>query len=107
MLKIIKSRLKKLKEEDFVKERKKICNDCPHNTKNINRLSIKQKSLDLLSNLLTFIMTGKFNEDKSACNLCGCTLIYKIPEIDEVCDDGRWRSIYLPNSAQKIKKQRK
>lgn len=93
------SRFRKYKEteEDFVKERKQICNTCPHNTKNINKLSIKQKCLNLLSNLLTLLMTGKFNENDYACNLCHCTLIYKIPEIEETCLDNRWKSIYIQN----------
>jgi hypothetical protein len=100
---ILKSRWRK--EEDFAKERMKICNVCEFNTKNIEKITIKQKVVNFFSNILTLFMTGKLNDDNSACSICSCTLTFKVLEIDEKCDKNRWDSIYIPNSAQKNKKQ--
>lgn len=88
---ILLSRNKKPNQEQWVLDRKKECDKCPFNTKNMKSISIKQKVLRFLSNLLTLIMTGKLNEDNSECNLCGCTLSFKQIEITEKCDDNRWK----------------
>ena len=100
---ILLSRIKKPKTEGWIEDRRAICNICPHNTKNLNSVSIKQKIVRLFSNVLTFIMTLKLNEDDSECSLCTCTLYYKIKEESETCLDNRWKSIYIPNSAKKQK----
>lgn len=95
---IITSRFKI--ETDFSKERMKICNKCEHNSKNKNKISIKQKILNKLSSLVTFILTGRFNEDNSVCTICTCTIIYKVVEELEECNhpiENQWKSIYIPN----------
>lgn len=92
LLTILLSRFKtKNQNEQWVKDRIKECNICPHNTKNIKKISLKQKIYRVLSNLLTFVTTGKFNEDDSECNLCGCTLSFKVVETTEKCNDNRWK----------------
>lgn len=103
VVRIIMSRFRK--EEDFARERMKICNTCEFNTKNINKITFKQNIVNFFSNILTFITTGKLNEDNSACSICTCTLSFKVVERDEICDKDKWESIYIPNSAQKLKKQ--
>ncbi len=106
---IILSRIKKTKVEKWAKERMKICRDCPYNTKNQEKISTKQKIVRFFSNLLTFITTGRFNEDNSECGICFCTLTYKVTTKQEVCehpDGDKWKSVYIPNSAQKIKFKR-
>lgn len=85
------------KKQDFSTERLKICNICEFNTKNISNISIKQKLINSLSNILTFITTGKFNESDDSCSLCGCTLEFKVLEKEEKCDKNKWKSIYIPN----------
>ena len=91
-LKIIAlSRLKKPKQEGWIKDRRKVCDSCEFNTKNIENISLKQKVVNLLSNILTLVTTGKLNEDNSACKICTCTLAYKIPEPTENCDKNKWK----------------
>lgn len=97
------SRFKKTKKQPWIEERTEICNSCEFNTKNINEISFKQKVARVLSNILTLVTTGKFNEDDSECSICYCTLSFKIPEKEETCLKGKWKSIYTPNSAQKEK----
>lgn len=69
------------------------------------KISFKQKVLRLLSNCLTLLMKAKLNDSDAECSICGCTLQYKVIEEDEYCPKDKWKSIYIPNSAQKTKKQ--
>ena len=85
------SRFKKPKNEQWIKDRIKQCEVCPFNTKNMTKISIKQRVCRVLSNVLTLITTGHLNEDNSECSLCECTLLYKIPEPTSKCDDNRWK----------------
>lgn len=100
---IFSSRFKE--NSNFAKERMKICEVCEFNTKNMQSITLKQKVLNLFSNLVTLITTGKRNESDDSCNLCGCTLSFKVVEESEICDKGKWKSIYTPNSGQKNKEQ--
>jgi hypothetical protein len=99
--KILKSRFKK--ESDFAKERMKICDVCEYNTKNMQRISLKQKTFNFFSNLVTLLTKGKRNESDDSCNICGCTLSFKILEEGESCpaEPSKWKSIYIKNSAKK------
>jgi len=99
VVRIIMSRFRE--KENFAIERMKICNVCEFNTKNINKVKFKQKVVNFFSNVLTFVTTGEFNEDNSACSICTCTLAFKVVEKDEDCNLNKWKSIYIPNSAQK------
>lgn len=94
---IVLSRFKKEKNEPWIKERKIICLGCTFNTKNVIKVSFKQKVKRFFSNILTLVLTGKLDSDNSECSICGCPLKYKIPEIEEECDKGKWKSIYIPN----------
>lgn len=94
---IILSRFRKEQNEPWVKERRVICLSCTFNTKNIIKISFKQKIIRFFSNVLTLLLTGKLDKDNSECSICGCPLKYKIPEITEECDKGKWKSIYIPN----------
>lgn len=87
---IIRSRLKSKKNmPDWYYERLKVCEKCPHNSKNKNSLSLKQKILYLLNNLEPF------------CSICGCNLFAKssIPYPDEDCgmvnlgEESKWKHI--------------
>lgn len=100
------SRVKKTKTEQWIKDRRKICYVCPYNTRNLDKISFKQKVSRFFSNCLTLIMTGRLNEDNSECSICTCTLTYKTKSEYEGCNhpvEDQWKSIYLPNSAQKEK----
>lgn len=77
-------------------KRLKVCKGCKYNTKNIDKISFKQKILDFLSNLLTLIMTGKINISKDACSICTCTLYHKANEPVEYCPHpkkDKWKEI--------------
>lgn len=100
---IILSRRKKPNNEQWIEDRTRVCNTCPHNTANMKKISFKQRILRLFSNLLTLTMTGKFNDSDAECSICTCTLEFKIPTESETCDDNRWKSIYIPNSGQNKK----
>lgn len=92
------------KEEDFAKERMKICNVCEFNTKNMQKIRFKQKVVNFFSNALTLITTGKLNESDDSCNICGCTLIFKVLEEGTSCpaEPSKWKSIYIPNNEKRI-----
>ena len=98
---VLSRKNKKPQTEKWIEERTRICNACPFNTANMEKVSFKQKVIRFLSNTLTLTMTGKFNDSDSECSKCGCTLEFKVVEISEACLDNRWKSIYIPNSAQK------
>lgn len=89
---ILLSRNKKTRKvEQWEKDREKDCFSCKFNTKNMEKITYKQKVYRFFSNLLTIIMTGKKNQDDSECSLCHCTLIYKIPDEEEECEAGIWK----------------
>lgn len=71
---IIRSRLKSKKNmPDWYYERLKVCEKCPHNSKNKDSLSLKQKILYLLNSL------------KPYCSICFCQLESKCSEESESC----------------------
>lgn len=88
---ILLSRNKKPNQEQWRLDRKKECDKCPFNTKNMETISFKQKVYRFLSNALTLITTGKPNIDNSECSLCYCTLSFKQIEPTETCLDNRWK----------------
>lgn len=92
---ILLSRFKNqdLKKEKWIKEREKVCNSCEFNTANIKNISIKQKIINVLSNTLTLILTGKSNVSDDACAICTCTLHFKQKEKLENCPKGKWKKI--------------
>jgi hypothetical protein len=99
---IILSRINKTKTESWVEDRRHVCSLCPHNSKNNSDSTLKQRIYKLLSDSLTFI-TGAINYDLGQCKICLCDLYYKSKSDVEDCEDGRWKSIYTPNSAQEEK----
>lgn len=103
---ILKSRLKKENETELTKQRRIMCNTCPTNSKNQEKPSLKTKILIFLSDLLTLIMLReKTTLGTCAHPDCGCDIYYKTQEVEEECPEEKWKSIYIPNSAQKNKKQ--
>lgn len=100
---IIKSRFLKVKEK-WVYQRRDICKDCPLNSKNLEKLTAKQKILNFFSKLLTKITFAE-SEDLGECTHeeCGCDIFFKTQVKEEICHDNKWKSIYIPNTAQKQK----
>ena len=91
-LKIITlSRFKKPSEQQWIEDRRNQCKVCPFNTKNMSKISFKQKAYRVMSNILTLITTGHLDEDNSECSLCHCNLYYKQTEPSEICLDNRWK----------------
>lgn len=93
---IIKSRFKTETSEDWVKERRKVCNECEFNSLNSTDTNIKLKMYKLVSDFYTFLTRSK-NENLGECTICGCDLFYKSREEEEKCDKNKWKSIYIPN----------
>lgn len=107
---IILSRFKKESQEDWVEERRRICKVCEYNSKNKEKLSIKERFFKFLSDLYTFI-TFSDSEDLGECE-CLCSIYYKTLEETEECfakekgEEDKWKSIYKPNSSNTINGKR-
>lgn len=95
---ILLSRFKKEKNESWVKERRIICFNCPHNTKNKEKISLKLKASKLLSDFYSLVTFSEYKE-LGSCSICTCPIFYKSREIEEECDaqPSKWKSIYIPN----------
>lgn len=91
IFRILKSRLKKKKEEDWILERREACRVCPFNSKNMEKIPWNKKMLIKLSNFYSYI-TGNLDEDNlGSCTKCGCSVFYGSAEITEECPDNRWK----------------
>lgn len=62
----------------------------------------------ILSDFLTFVTFAE-KTNLGTCKICFCPLYYKTMEMEEICEanPSKWKSIYIPNSAQKIKNKNK
>jgi len=102
---IIKSRFKKDTGESWVEERRKICKVCPFNSKNKEKLSVKNKFIKIFSDLYTTITFSEYI-DLGTCS-CECPIWYKTADEEEECwakeekNDDKWKSIYIPNNKKK------
>lgn len=100
---IIKSRFVRDKNEDWVKERREICKACrTYNSLYYQeKISLKNKIYKILSDFYTFI-TFSENEELGQClsPRCGCSIWHKTAINSEKCEEGKWQSIYKPNTAQ-------
>lgn len=92
---ILLSRLKHNKEEEWVRDRQKICLSCENNSINSSGFNIRRFFLATLSTLLSFL-TGRIKEDGSIgyCNICGCDNFWKISMEGEQCSANppKWES---------------
>lgn len=90
---IIKSRLKKPKEDKEVLRKRSICKDCEFNSLNMEKLPFKKLIIKKLSNFYSFI-AGKSEEDNLGnCTACeSCSIYFKILMSDEGedCIKGYW-----------------
>jgi len=89
---IIYSRLKKIKTEDFVKERRAECKKCEWNTLNINseKLTTEQKIIKFFSDTYSYI-TGNAEKDVlGGCSICGCSVYFKTIDEDS-CPKNKWK----------------
>jgi len=102
--KILLSRFKRNKNEQWVKERREVCKNCPYNSKNSKKHNIL---LEKLSHLLDYITLSE-KEDLGFCE-CGCDIAKKTLIEEEQCyskligEEDKWQSIYIPNKAQEKK----
>lgn len=79
---IIKAKLfgkYKYKNEEWFKERKKICDSCPLQSDN------KENKKGL-----RFVILKTLNLNKPFCTVCGCEIEAKISEQYESCPQGKW-----------------
>lgn len=95
---IVKSRFKKDSEENWIKERREICKNCPQNTLNLNKITLKIRILIRLSKIYSFI-TGDNREYRGNCSVCGCDVTNLTNEEAQDCsnEEPKWKSIYIPN----------
>ena len=108
--KIILSRLKKTKEEEFVKQRREICRVCEYNSLNREKIPLNKLILKKLSDFYSLI-TGNLEVDVLGnCTACeSCSIYYKSLD-EEHCphpNEDKWVSIFIPNSAKKNLKTEK
>lgn len=88
---IIKSRLHKQREEDWVKQRRVTCLGCQYNYINKEHTTRMQDFLAALSYFLSWIF-GRAEEDVLGnCTVCGCSCYFKSAEEEEACPKGKWK----------------
>lgn len=96
---IILSRFKKEKEEQWIKERREACLNCQYNSLNSPHKSLKNKILKNLSDFYTWITFSNI-EDRGECE-CGCPITLKTAEKEEECwakvnkNDDKWKNIKI------------
>jgi hypothetical protein len=84
IIRILTSRFKKDKKEQWVLDRRKTCSLCHYNSLNQKKLSLKIKILKTLSDFYTWI-TFQEKTDLGTCTDCGCDLFYKTMTEEENC----------------------
>lgn len=96
---IVLSRLKKEKPDPIVEAKRKICAFCEWNTKNQIKLSLGVRLVKGLSDFYSWITGNAEKDNLGNCTACEiCSIYYKTLEISEVCEKGKWKSIYIPNN---------
>jgi hypothetical protein len=93
--------------EDIIKKRE-LCAICEYNSLNMEKIPLGKRLLKRASDFYSFIC-GKLHEDNLGnCTACeSCSIFFKTAD-EEHCPHplgDKWKSVYIPNSAQKNKKQ--
>lgn len=104
---ILMSRWKRGKLTEDVIKKRELCAKCEYNSLNMKKIPLKKKVMKELSDFYSLIC-GKLDEDSLGnCTACdSCSIFYKSLD-EEHCPHplgDKWKSIYIPNSGQKIKK---
>ena len=89
------SRLRKVEEESFITERRKICETCPFNSINAYKVSLWGRILKVASDFYSLITFNKDVDVLGSCTICGCSLFYSTQEKTEQCSakPPKWKSI--------------
>lgn len=90
---IIKSRFKKNKEEDWVEKRRQTCKACPYNSKNVEKIPFDKRVIIYLSDFYSWICGKKKEDNLGNCTYCGCSIFYSSSEEFERCKLGKWDNI--------------
>lgn len=93
LLRIIRSRFKKTKEEQWLLDRREACRVCPFNSKNVEKIPWRKKIVIKLSDFYSWV-TGNSDEDNLGnCLKCSsCSVFYKTLEKEfESCPENRWK----------------
>lgn len=106
---IILSRIKKTKTNNLVEQKRDICKYCEYNTINIEKIPLNKLILKRLSDFYSFV-TGNSDVDVLGnCVACETCSVYYKSRDEEDCphpDGDKWKSVYIPNSAQnKLKRE--
>lgn len=92
IFRILLSRFKKVKEDNFISERRHICKSCPYNSNNNKgKISFKVRVIIFFSNLYNDLIGNKEQEDLGNCTKCGCDIFCKTQEEDEKCPKNLWK----------------
>lgn len=83
---IIFSRFKKPNKESWVTDRRAICAKCEFNTKNIEKVSNKDRLIKFFSDAFSSITGNKKIDNLGNCIACAvCSVYYKTAESVEQC----------------------
>ena len=110
--KIVLSRFNNKKLDLKIIEKRKVCKNCEYNSINIDMVVVKKYKvfLKILSDFYSWI-TGNADRDiLGNCFACEACSVYYKTEDEEVCPHpggDKWKSIYIPNTAQKQKWNKK
>lgn len=91
VLKIIKSRLKK-EEDKETKRLRAICKSCEFNSINVEKVTVKKTILIFFSDVLSWIMGRKEEDNLGNCLGCdSCSIFFKTAEnLWETCPKNKW-----------------
>lgn len=97
------SRLKKVENETYIEERRKVCETCQFNSINAYNVSLWARILKWLSDFYSLITFNKDVDVLGSCLACqSCSIYYKSIETakSETCPKGKWKHIKLPRKTQ-------
>jgi hypothetical protein len=89
---IVLSRLKKPKEELWIKARRKVCSSCEFNSINVEKIPLDKKILIKLSNFYSCITFKSKIDNLGNCTACqSCSIYYATAEKLEKCKKNKWK----------------
>lgn len=91
LLIILLSRFKKTKKAQWIEDRKKECDKCPFNTKNMDKLPFTKSFVKNISDFYSFITRNGDLDVLGNCSACEmCSIYYKTETDVEYCPKNKW-----------------
>ncbi len=105
---ILLSRIKRNKEEEWIRKRQMICLRCESNSLNVSSLSYYRFFLTTLSSFYSYIMGRSKEDNLGNCLSCeACSVYFKSFEKEENCPLNKWELLEDNSINYNIRKQRK